>query len=258
VTEISNDAGRTLMGSNQENWFYRQLKSSGERGATWRLIGSQIVFSRINVTTWFGTEKNPYNSDTWDGYMANKNRTLKTLADNNIGNNIMMAGDSHLNWASDLVWLGTEEYDPSTGAGALGAEFAGTAVTSNSPFGANSSIAQANNQSSLLIRDNEELQWQEGYYRGYYEMQISRDSVRTSYFGLPNLRTRNGYEISLANFTVLEGGNALQRPIAGGEVENGALKNGTVSGSNVTLDTNTGEWFVSDFNFTGVTLSGSG
>ena len=31
VTEISNDAGRTLMGSHQENWFYRQLKSSGER-----------------------------------------------------------------------------------------------------------------------------------------------------------------------------------------------------------------------------------
>jgi alkaline phosphatase D len=42
--------------------FYRQLIASGERGATWRLIGSQIVFSRINITTWFGTEENPYNS----------------------------------------------------------------------------------------------------------------------------------------------------------------------------------------------------
>ena len=76
--------------------FYRQLIASGERGATWRLIGSQIVFSRINITTWFGTEENPYNSDAWDGYISNKNRTLKTIADNNIGNNIMMAGDSHL------------------------------------------------------------------------------------------------------------------------------------------------------------------
>jgi alkaline phosphatase D len=42
--------------------FYRQLIASGERGATWRLIGSQIVFSRVNITTWFGTEENPYNS----------------------------------------------------------------------------------------------------------------------------------------------------------------------------------------------------
>lgn len=82
--------------------------------------------------------------------------------------------------------------------------------------------------------------------------------MRASYFGLPNVRTRNGYEISLANFTVQDGANALQRPIAGGRVENGALKNGTVSHDNVTLDTNSGEWFVSEFDFTGVTLSGSG
>ena len=88
-------------------------------------------------------------------------------------------------------------------------------------------------------------------------MQISPEAVRASYFGLPNLRTRNGYEIPLANFTVEAGSNALQRPIAGGQVENGALQNGTVSGSNVTHDTNSGEWFVSEFNFTGVTLSGS-
>jgi len=258
VTEISNDAGRTLMGSDQENWFYRQLIASGERGATWRLIGSQIVFSRINITTWFGTEENPYNSDAWDGYISNKNRTLKTLADNNIGNNIMMAGDSHLNWVSDLVWLDDTEYDPTTGAGALGAEFAGTAVSSNSPFGSNASLVETNDQSALLIRDNEELQWQEGYYRGYYELQISPENVRASYFGLPNLRTRNGLEIPLANFTVEAGANALQRPIAGGTVEHGALKNGTVSGSNVTHDTNSGDWFVGEFDFLGVTLSGSG
>lgn len=59
--------------------FYNQLTSSASRGATWRLIGSQIVFSRINITTWFGSEENPFNSDAWDGYIANKNRTLKTL-----------------------------------------------------------------------------------------------------------------------------------------------------------------------------------
>lgn len=75
--------------------FYNQLIRSGKRGATWRLIGSQIVFSRINVTTWFGTEKNPFNSDAWDEYMSNKNRTLKTLYDHTIGNNIILAGDSH-------------------------------------------------------------------------------------------------------------------------------------------------------------------
>lgn len=245
----------------------------------------------MNITTWFGTEENPYNSDAWDGYMANKNRTLKTLADNNIGNNIMMAGDSHLkyasspsfslqpftlppspspskdkdkanpskSWVSDLVWLDTENYNASTGSGSLGAEFAGTAVSSNSPFGASSTIAEANNQSTLLVRDNAELQWQEGYYRGYYELRISGEEVNASYFGLPDLRSRNGLEISLANFTVKDGEGRLQRPVGGGRVESGALKGegAEVVGGNLTRDTRSGEWFVGRWNFTGVTLAGS-
>lgn len=33
------------MGSQQENWFYKTLISSKKRGAAWRIIGNQIVFS---------------------------------------------------------------------------------------------------------------------------------------------------------------------------------------------------------------------
>lgn len=41
VHAISNDAGRSMMGSRQENWFYSQLVESSKRGAAWRVIGSQ-------------------------------------------------------------------------------------------------------------------------------------------------------------------------------------------------------------------------
>jgi hypothetical protein len=57
IYALNNDAGRSLMGGRQENWFYQSLIESKTRGATWRIIGSQIVFSRINVTNWFGTCK---------------------------------------------------------------------------------------------------------------------------------------------------------------------------------------------------------
>lgn len=76
VYQISNDAGRSLMGSRQENWFYKTLIESKNRGAAWRILGSQIVFSRINVTNWFGSAEMPYNVDQWDGYMANRNRMI--------------------------------------------------------------------------------------------------------------------------------------------------------------------------------------
>ena len=41
IHEISNDAGRSMMGSRQENWFYSQLVASKQRAAAWRVIGSQ-------------------------------------------------------------------------------------------------------------------------------------------------------------------------------------------------------------------------
>lgn len=44
---IRDDPSRTLMGSRQENWFYRSLKESKDRGAAWRIVGNQIIFSRL-------------------------------------------------------------------------------------------------------------------------------------------------------------------------------------------------------------------
>lgn len=54
IHQISNDAGRSMMGSRQENWFYNQLTKSQKRGAQWRLIGSQTVFSRQNESIVYG------------------------------------------------------------------------------------------------------------------------------------------------------------------------------------------------------------
>lgn len=47
IRDISNEASRTLLGQRQENWFYNQLSSSKERGATWRVIGNQLSKSTI-------------------------------------------------------------------------------------------------------------------------------------------------------------------------------------------------------------------
>ena len=64
---------------------------------------------------------------------------------------------------------------------------------------------------------------------------------------MPTVARRVPWEISLANFTVVAGGNKLQRPVGGGNVENGALQmiDGKVSGTNLTRNTETGEYFIS-------------
>ncbi|KAL8902645.1 MAG: hypothetical protein Q9207_004501 [Kuettlingeria erythrocarpa] len=234
---IRDDASRTLMGSRQENWFYNQLSESSERGATWRVVGNQIIFSRI--IEGFGI-----NGDNWNGYTANRNRTLKHLYDNNIGNNVFLAGDSHQNWVSDLVWLGEKEYDDTTGAGGLGVEFAGTAVSST---GNRKPINGTDADARARINQNQVLQWQDGYYRGYFVMSVGKDKIETQFFGSPSVASRNPYDLPLANFTVLAGDNRLSRPVAGGSVESGSLRGGDVEHTNLTLNTETGEWDIVTF-----------
>jgi alkaline phosphatase D len=119
-------------------------------------------------------------TDSKQGYTASRNRTLSHLYTHNIPNVVFLAGDSHANWVSDLVWLDTKPYDQSTGAGSIGVEFAGTAVSSS---GYGVTVESANGESRGLVRDNRELQWSEGYYRGYYELQVSPERMEASYFG---------------------------------------------------------------------------
>jgi alkaline phosphatase D len=65
VAKIKDDAGRTLMGSHQENWFYNQLSKSSDRGAVWRIVGNQIIFSNINGSATSSTGES-LNADQWD------------------------------------------------------------------------------------------------------------------------------------------------------------------------------------------------
>ncbi|KAI0176326.1 PhoD-like phosphatase-domain-containing protein [Hypoxylon sp. FL1284] len=232
IDMIRNDASRTLMGSHQENWFYNQLSASSSRGATWRIIGNQIVFSHIVESYGFG-------GDNWNGYMANRNRTLKHLYDNNISNTIFLAGDSHQNWVSDLVWLDEKPYDPETGSGAVGVEFAGTAVSST---GFNGLIGPARAEAESRVGNNTVLQWQDGYYRGYFVLSATPERLEARYYGSPSVASRNPWDLPLANFSVATGANRLARPVAGGSVEAGFLRGGETKPTNVTLNTDTWEW----------------
>ncbi|KAJ9132239.1 Alkaline phosphatase (PhoD-like phosphatase) [Pleurostoma richardsiae] len=246
VHAISDDAGRSLMGSRQENWLFSQLRASSRRGTAWRVIGNQIVFSRMDESLALGND-NPLDYDAWDGYTASKNRTLHTLYEYNIDNTVFLAGDSHASWVSDLVWLDEHPYDSATGSGSIGVEFAGTAVSSPCPAGQNITLDLANIGSAWLTSANAELQWQDLYYRGYYELSIGYDSLNASYYGMPTIQTRNGLEIPLANFTVKAGENKLHRGANGlvsSSVESGSLKGSSPVGSNLTYDTTDGSWTI--------------
>ena len=117
-------ADRTLLGTDQEAWLKAALKASKQRGATWQILGQQVLMGKVGTPLLtqddFGaaelSERRrryidrvaiisaaglPFNLDAWDGYPACRNRIMAAMqADAN--NPIVLAGDTHNAWAFNL------------------------------------------------------------------------------------------------------------------------------------------------------------
>ena len=119
------DPSRTLLGDRQERWLADEIERSTGRGATWQVLGQQVLIGNVGIPkiqesalaksdmseqrkkyTAFlqalGAQGLPLNLDAWDGYPANRDRMAQLLADAN-ANTVALAGDTHNAWAFNLA-----------------------------------------------------------------------------------------------------------------------------------------------------------
>lgn len=234
IAAMSNDTDRSLMGGKQERWLYSNMINSEQRGATWKVIGQQIVMNELN----YGESDYPHDYDAWDGYKANRRRFFDTIVENNIENTVILSGDSHANWVYDAVpedRLNSSAYNPTTGEGSIAVEFAGTAVSSPSSYGANLTQDQYTKNSQKLVSINRNLQWAEGAHRGYFEIEFTKNDCNAQFYGYTNNSLPNSEELLVAQFNVKKGANKLSRPINYGIAPNsGSLQAQTVDYSKQT------------------------
>lgn len=215
IAAISNDTNRSLMGGKQERWFYKNLVQSQERGAIWKVVGQQIIVNHLH----YGQPTFEINYDAWDGYKANRRRMFNTIKENNIDNTIFLAGDSHAAWVYDAIYEqwenNTKAYDPSTGQGAFGVEFAGTAVSSPSSYGKTLTKEQYTANAKRLVTINRNLQYADGGTRGYFTLSLSKKEANANFYGFFNNTLPDAKQELLATFNVKRGANHLTRPING-------------------------------------------
>lgn len=125
---------KSILGLEQFAWIEEQLAGST---ATWRLLGSQKIFSTVRVNPRLalildGEERPVFDTGSWDGFPASRTRLLSFLASRGIGDNVMISGDSHISVAADLVddpANPANPYDPSTGEGSVGVELLPTSIS---------------------------------------------------------------------------------------------------------------------------------
>jgi len=154
-TTALSDTSRQLLGATQTRWLQAQM---GASSATWQVLGQQVLMGRMNIpapilfealnpgsgvsvsaysaiyakylanpASLTATEQAilaqpsiPYNLDAWDGYPVARETVLGAARalDKNL---VVLAGDTHNAWASDLR---------DASGTAIGVEFATTSVSS--------------------------------------------------------------------------------------------------------------------------------
>jgi len=195
------DASRTLLGFDQERWLDRQLWESKLRGASWRVLGQQVMMAQLSTT--FG--RTIINPDQWDGYQPARARLFEHLASNRIEDNVVLTGDIHSAWCADLVakpW-DPQSYDPTTSKGVLGVEFISPAVTSPGPA-PNAATGAA--LAAQLQAVSPHLKYIDLFKRGYGVLDLSRERAQGEIYHVETIDEKNDNEQLSAVF-VSEAGN---------------------------------------------------
>ncbi|MGJ7919104.1 alkaline phosphatase D family protein [Neobacillus sp. LXY-4] len=191
-TPESLDPKRTLLGADQEKWLFDHL---GNSKSYWNVIPQQIFFAQRK----FGTSTAPkFSMDAWDGYPAARQRVTDFIAGKNMNNVIVLTGDVHASWASNLV---PDFNNPE--APIIGAEFVGTSITS----GGNGSDWRADTEATLA--QNPHIKFFNNF-RGYVRCQITPEQWRADYRVVPFV-TEPGADISTrASFVYEKNPKGLQ------------------------------------------------
>ena len=123
MNDVVSATDRELLGADQASWLEEQMIESQQRGATWRLLGNQIILSPV-----LGAPPE-IGEDLWNGYPAARQRLFDTWTENGIDNIVVLTGDIHTSWAAEVI-PDPVSYDAENGSTNLGVEFVGTSVTS--------------------------------------------------------------------------------------------------------------------------------
>ena len=198
---------RQLMGAEQTTWLQGQMSKST---ATWQILGQQVLMARMNLPapmvlgtvgypTYFAiaakvqagialtadeqtlltTTPIPYNLDAWDGYQAAR-ETVLNMARTLNKNLVVLAGDTHNAWASDLVAQDGQ---------AVGVEIGVPSVTSPGFETYFPTIAPATVASGMeqLIGP---LQYAETASRGFVVLTVTPTETRAEYRYVDTIKTR--------------------------------------------------------------------
>ena len=191
----SNTAG-TLTGEDQERWLLAGLDHSPAR---WNVIAQQVMMSRIKFPNPAGgVPPLLANLDQWDGYAPQRTRLLTHLDTARVANPVILAGDIHSTWFSELR---TDFDKPELAPVAV--EFTATSVSSDFPIAFDAPLKALNPTLNPHVR------YFDGSRRGYLRCTVTRGAWHTDVRTVETIAVRDTPVTTSASYAVEAGNSTL-------------------------------------------------
>ncbi|MFG2044163.1 alkaline phosphatase D family protein [Dactylosporangium sp. NPDC048998] len=192
------NTGGTLTGADQERWLLDGLDRSPAR---WNVIAQQVMMSRTKLPNpTGGVPPVLANLDQWDGYAPQRTRLLQHLADARVANPVVLAGDIHSSWFSELKLDFDRPEQPS-----VAVEFTATSVSSDFPIAFDAPLKAVN---PVL---NPHVKYFDGSRRGYLRCEVGKDAWRTDARTVDTIATRTAPVSTSASYVVEAGTSSISR-----------------------------------------------
>ncbi len=183
----ADDPTRSLPGTAQEQWLANGFASSR---AIWDLIGQQVFFGRRDSTS---TPDNTVSMDAWDGYRASRARVIDSWVRAQVRNPIVLSGDVHAHWASEVLSDFTAPDSP-----VVGSEFVSSSVSSGGD-----GYDEATGQHPWAAYNPNLKFWTN--LRGYVNTRITPQSFTANYRCVPKVSVKGAAAFTRASFVVDDG-----------------------------------------------------
>ncbi len=182
---------QTMLGPEQERWLLGALTASTSR---WNLIAQSMLMAPLDQKAGPGEM---WWTDGWDGYAAARARILQHLHSRKIANPVVIGGDIHSFWATDLRLDFADASSP-----VVASEFVGTSITAQGgPY----------EQFVALLADNPHVRFVDSRSRGYARATLSHDRWQTDFVALDDVRDPATASRVLASFMVEAGAPGVHR-----------------------------------------------
>ncbi|HEY0491621.1 MAG TPA: alkaline phosphatase D family protein [Telluria sp.] len=185
------DPSRTMLGAQQEAWLDNGLATSNAR---WNFLVQQTPMAQSSQVPVIRADDGRFWNDGWDGYPGARQRLFEALERTRAPNPIVLAGDVHTFYATDLK--ADFNRPVSRQNPVIATEFCGTSVTS-------SSRPQA--RTLQFVDMNPHVKYGRSDKRGFILMEVGPAEAKAIFVALDDVRQAGSGAATVARFRVEHG-----------------------------------------------------